>query len=157
MKRFFLTPVFVCGFLISQAQNAETFYAIKELFRIQFPQIDTEDKLIAINIWTPSDNESRASNQAFDNAHSTFRAAKLKGGEKGLVSILLVREKPDPSVLSLLKKDGVQCSPVYYLFDAGNPALFEFKNAVFDSEGNLVFKNLYSDNIFNTVQSLITR
>lgn len=157
MKKVFLLPLLMCCLGNSLAQNSETLYTIKELIRIQFPQVETENKLIAINIWSPSDNESRACNQAFENTFNTFKDARLKGGQRGLILVLLVKENLDPTAFTLLKKDGVQCALVYSLSDAGNPSLFKYKNAVFASDGEVLYKNLYSDNIFSSVQSLITR
>lgn len=157
MKKVFLISVFFIAAFKGFAQGPETFTAIKELIRIQFPHVNTEGKLISVNIWSPSDHESRACNQAFEHAYNTFKDAKLKGGEKGMLIVLLIKDKLDPSVIALLKKDGIQCALVYYMYDVGNPIFFEFKNAVFDANGLPILKNLYSDNIFNSIQSLITR
>lgn len=157
MKKSILLSVLCFVFLNGYSQKSGTHASLLELIQIQFPHIDPSDKILSVTVWRPNDEESRSCAKAFEHCYDTFKDARLKGGRKGFISVILVKDRVEANSIALLKKDGIQHAVVYSLADAGDPALYEFKNAVFDSRGELLFKNVLNDSIFNSVQSLITR
>lgn len=157
MKRTILLSVLCLLFVKGNSQKSATHASLLELIQIQFPQIDASDKIVSVTVWRPYDEESRSCAKAFEHCYDTFKDARLKGGKKGFISVILVKDRVEANSIALLKKDGIQHAVVYSLVDAGDPALFEFKNAVFDSSGEMLFRNILNESIFNSVQSLITR
>ncbi len=139
------------------SQNEQLFKGVKQLLQTRHPELNLEDKLIALNFWSVSDESSREANLAFEKVCSTYSVSKLKGGKKGLVVVLLNKDSLDDLSVITLNKEGILCSHSLKLSELQKQTLIETKNVVFNSNGELVFSNLPNDQIFSSIHSLITR
>lgn len=125
---------------------------IKDAIQLENPKINFDDKLVVLNVWQASDIESRNANKEFDKMYKTYEFAKLKGGLKGVVIAQL--NITDQTASIILNKDGiVKLIPVKIITNE----LHSKKNVVFNSNGDLVYENLLSADIFKSFLNLITR
>lgn len=140
--------------LVSLFGNAQVnlFKQIKDAITLENPKINFDDKLVALNVWQANDIESREANKEFDKMYKIYEFAKLKGGIKGVVIAQL--NVTDETASIILNKDGVvKLIPI----KMDVTELKNRKNLVFSSNGDLVYENLQSQNIFKSFLNLITR
>ncbi len=140
-----------------QAQDVSIYSDVQSLLIKQHPEISLNDKLIALQIWSSSDESSRACNKAFEKAYTTYYMSKLKGGTKGLIVLVFNKENLDEMSVITLGKDGIKNCLSHKLSDLNTSKLNNETNLVYDSQGKLIYSNLSSETIFSTFQSLITR
>lgn len=121
----------------------------------------TLNRLVALNVWSANDVNSRSLNKEFDKAYSIYHGAKLKGGSQGIVCVMICLDKNDVAASIAVKKDGV-----VKLIQANseNKALYNLikdkkagYNIVFDKDGNTVYENLKPGTVATSVNQLITR
>ncbi len=159
MKALYIS-IFVLGSLAINAQNS-LYNKLNSYLTNQTKENVVANRLIAINVWSASDKNSRDLNVEFDKVFNTYEYAKLKGGSKGII-VLNVNIDNDPVNSNItLKKDGVTKtnripSDNSSILDElkGKPAGY---NIVFDSNGNVVYENLKTGTVFNSINQLITR
>jgi len=140
-----------------RSQNEQLFKGLKQTLQTRHPEVQLEDKLIAVNFWSVSDESSRKANASFEKACSTYSVAKLKGGKKGLVVILINKDDLDDLSVISLNKEGITCCYSFKLSDLQKQSLGEPGNLVFNANGDLLFSNLNPEQIFPSIHSLITR
>lgn len=139
------------------SQNSQMCKEIKQALQNRHPELQLEDKILAVNFWSVSDENSRKANAAFEKACSTYVVAKLKGGRKGLVVVLVNKDNLNDFSVVSLNKEGIKCCYSFQLSDLPEQSLNASKNQVFDANGNLLFSNLNPEQIFSSIHSLITR
>jgi len=149
-----MKKIFTIAFLVLMVKaNAQIdlFEKIKNKLKIEHPEIILDNKLIAVNIWSAANQDSREANKQYNKAYNIYEFAKLKGGHKGIVCVTI--NKTEENATIILTKDGVG-----KLIEINNVKADEtLTNIVFDENGNLVYKNLAFDKIFESVNKLITR
>ena len=133
--------------------NAQTdlFEKIKNTMKIEHPEIKLDNKLISINIWNSSNQDSRDANKQFNKAYSVYEFAKLKGGLKGIICVTINKLQENASII--LTKDGATKIIVINTIKVEE----SLNNIVFDQQGNEVYKNIATDKIFESINKLITR
>lgn len=148
--------------IISLVSNAQSdLYTKLSSFISNQTKESTTNRLIAINVWSVNDNNSRKLNTEFEEVYKTFEYAKLKGGVQGIIIMDINFENDVVNADITLQKDGIKklikvsvdnTEIVNHL--KGKPAGY---NVVFDCKGNLIYENLAPGNVFNSIQKLITR
>lgn len=125
---------------------------IKDAISAENPKINFDEKLIALNVWQASDVESRNANKEFDKVYKIYEFAKLKGGLRGVVvaNVNLM----DQTASILLKKDGIE---KLITISINSNELEGKKNLIFNSNGDKIFENIESTQVFKTFNNLITR
>ena len=148
-----LIPI-ILFFAFTSVLNAQSdlFLKVKQALKETHPEISTENRLIAVNIWSSNNQESREANKQFNNNYKIYEFAKLKGGLKGLICVAINKEGESSSII--LNKDGA--TKLIQLNDV-KIADSNISNIVFDEQGNEVYKNLVPDKIFESINKLITR
>jgi len=120
-----------------------------------------ENRLIAVNVWSVNDKESRDLNKEFEEAYKTFEYAKLKGGHKGIVVLNVNLDSDHVNADITLQKDGITKLIKVSATNTEIINAMKGKNAgyniVFDNKGNLVYENLQQGTVFTNIQKLITR
>jgi len=158
MKALYIS-FFVLGSLAINAQSS-LYSKLNSYLTNQTKEV-VKNRLIAINVWSVSDKNSRDLNVEFENAFKTYQYAKLKGGSKGIIVLNISIDNDAVNSNITLKKDGVlktnripsdNSSILNEL--KGKPAGY---NIVFDSNGNVVYENLKTGTVFNSINQLITR
>lgn len=120
------------------------------------PTINTDNLLIALNVWSPDDMNSREANLAFEKAMTTFRYAKLKGGTGGFIVVTICKQGDETQARILLNKDGA--TGVYVLPSSlFNKDTLPLKNTVMNASGEEVYKDLETKSTFSSIHQLITR
>lgn len=159
MKSIYIS-IFVLGTLFSKAQS-ELYNKLNSFLTTQTKEVLVNQRLIAINVWSIEDKNSRDLNIEFEKAFKAFDYAKLKGGNKGIVVLNINIDNNSVNGDITLKKDGITkmisipSDNVGILKELkGKPAGY---NIVFDSNGNKVYENLSTGSVFKSVQQLITR
>ena len=141
-------------FAITSCLNAQSdlFLKVKKAIKENYPEVNLEHKLIAVNVWLVSNQESRDANKQFNNVYKIYEFAKLKDGLKGLVCVIINKEGDAASII--LNKDGA--TKLIQLNNLDVPSN-TVSNFVFDENGKEVYKNIPSGKIFESINQLITR
>ena len=156
MKSFVLTCSLFLMTTLSCGAQTDVYYNIKKFLALNHPEVTTDNRLIAFNVWSSSDMESREENKSFEKACSVYEYAKLKGGSKGIVVVAVSKDNLSSTAVISFTKDGIHKLISCKMADIeGIDAVA--KNMVFDSQGKEVYKNLPSSEIFNSIHQLITR
>ena len=151
MKKI-ITLLFL-AFMLKSNSQVDLYTKIKSQFKSQYPEINLENKLIAISFWTSSDLSSRDTNKQFNKVYTTYEFAKLKGGLKGIVCISINKTAENASII--LTKDGV--SKLIQISNIDLNDIGTLANVVYDALGNEVYKNIAPEKIFESINKLITR
>jgi phage repressor protein C with HTH and peptisase S24 domain len=159
MTKGLYISIFVLGALLSEAQT--NLYGKLNSFLNSQTKEAVSNRLIAVNLWSVNDNNSRNLNKEFEKVYSVYEYAKLKGGNKGIIVLTVNVDKDNLMADITLKKDGIN-KTIKVPFDnidimneiSDNNSGY---NIVFDSNGNKVYENLTTGNVFNSIQKLITR
>jgi hypothetical protein len=155
MKKLFIPILFA---LLSNFVNAQTdlFFEVKKIISETRSEISTENKLIALSCWKLQDLESRDANKAFEKAYKIYEYAKLKGGLRGIVVVIVNQDKLQNMTNIAITKDGITKSISLKSEDLKSSFNNNF-NVVFDSNGKTIYKNLSSSKVFESISNLITR
>ncbi len=145
-----ITLLFIAGKIYSQEN---LYQKIREKIKKEHPEMQVENKLIVVNIWSVNDQASRNANIQINKAHTSYEFARLKGGSKGMVGVLLCTDNDLKSETIILNKDKVAKS---VLLTNDGLDLGGVSNIIFDSDGNVINKNMSTD-IFEKIHQLITR
>lgn len=148
--------------LSSQTLN---YNMIHNELKANYPEIDFSNKLLVINHWNSNDPVLRESNKEFSRVCKIYEGAKLKGGLKGVVFISISSDNEEITYSICLKKDNINTRFLICDFQAfsSNSKLSklgftnEVKNVVFDDNGILLNKNIETNQIYSTFNSLLTR
>jgi hypothetical protein len=146
--------VFYAAFFSAQT---DAYVKLKKAIELSHPEISTENKLIAFNIWSLADPESREVNKSFEKVYHTYQYAKLKGGRQGIVVVVISKDNLSGTAVITLHKDGVDKSVSVKAEDLPEISDGAATNMVFDSNGNEVYRNLPAAQVFSEIQQLITR
>ena len=164
MKSIYIA-IFVLGALFSKAQT-NLYNKLSSYLTGQTKELLVNQRLIAINVWSASDKNSRDLNIEFEKAFKAFDYAKLKGGNKGII-VLNINIDSNKNINStsnaniILNKDGI--TKMINIQNDNADILKEMKgkssgyNIVFDSNGKMVYENLAPASVFKSIQQLITR
>ncbi len=154
-KNIFVGFIIVYTSLLSAQSNLN--FEVKNLIYSQYPNINTENTLIAINFWSVTDSKSRDLNKAFEKVANTYQFAHLKGGLKGIVVLLINNENLSSTANITLSKDGIKKSINIKSSDLKQDISELPLNIIFDSEGKIIYKNLNASDVFEKINQLITR
>lgn len=154
MKRI-LFGLFVI-FCVTVNAQTESYNKLVEALHESYPMLNLNNKLIVVNPWSLSETGSRELNKAFAKALATFEVAKLKGGRDGMIVVALNTTDSGPEAKIALKKDGAEKLILIDSKELNENGLFT-GNAVFDSNGTIIYSNLESADVFPSIQKLITR
>lgn len=148
----------IIGF-VAQSQN--DLYAKLLSFISNQTKEKTENRLLAIHVWSVNDQASRKVNAELDHVYHTFEYAKLKGGNNGIIVMDVNFENDVVNTDITLQKDGV--TKIIHIPSNNSDIVTELKekktgyNVVFDSKGNIIYENLTEGAVFSNIQKLITR
>ena len=150
------------GFVYSQTVD---YFTIKNVISKVYPEINFNNKLLAISVWSSSDIVSRELNKEFHKTWFTYQEAKLKGGLKGVIFISICSDEDELNFRIAEKKDAISYSYTICDFQSykqkGKLATMKLdssvKNLVFDFNGNLIYQNLEMSTVFKSFNNLITR
>ena len=143
--------LFFAGSIFSQQ---DLFKKIKEQLKKEHPEMNVENKLIVVNVWSVNDSKSREKNMQLTKAYTFYEHAKLKGGLKGMIAVVFCTDNDVATEDIILTKDKT-LKPIV-LKDKKDLSFPEISNIIFDSNGNVIKKNMTTD-IFEEVHQLITR
>ncbi|MCE3229546.1 MAG: hypothetical protein K0S32_4097 [Bacteroidetes bacterium] len=151
-KLFFLILVFLCTGSFAQEN---IFQKVKEVLKKEYPDMVLENKLIMINVWSVSDVESREINIQMDKTVNVYQNAKLRGGPKGIIGVIVCKDTDEKlEEISVTKDKIVKLNNVK---DTKKLKSADFNNIVYDSNGKEVYRNIPSSAVFKSIQQLITR
>lgn len=152
MKKFIPIILFVAFSSILNAQS-DLFLKVKKAMQENHPEISLDNRLIAINIWSVNNQESRDANKQFNNTYKIYEFAKLKGGLKGLICVSINKDGESSSII--LNKDGAaKLIPLNSVDISTSNAI---NNIVFDEQGVEVYKNIAPNKVFESINKLVTR
>lgn len=153
--------------IISFFANSQTvdYSILRKSISESYPEIDFSNKLLAISVWSSSDVISREVNKEYYRTWQAYQGAKLKGGLKGLIFISISTDTKEINFKIASKKDleNYAFTICDYLSYDSKGVLAEMtlgkniQNIVFDANGNLIFKNLDSKEVFNSFNNIMTR
>jgi len=151
MKKSFLLFFILLSSVVTAQDNL--YKKIKERLKAEHPEIKTENKLLVVNFWSIEDANSREANVQMNKAYTAYEYAKLKGGLKGMIGVMISLNEEISLNDITIGKDKVtkNISMVSYGLDAGN-----HKSIIYDSNGNVV-KESAGTELFKEINQLITR
>ncbi len=153
-KNIFL--ILLCFFAFSGVAQSDLYLKVRKAIETNYPEIQTQDRLIAINFWSAGDLTSRDLNKAFNKNYNIYKFARLKGGMKGLIGVSVCIDDLSTELSIMLNKDGAGDLLKFTLADV-SLAEKPFNNVVFDSAGKKVYSDLKAGEVFNKINQLITR
>jgi len=157
-KRLYIS-IFVLGVLLSKAQT-NLYGKLNSFLNSQTKEV-VSNRLIALSVWSASNQSSRSINAEYDKVYKVYEYARLKGGNKGII-VLNINLDSDAVISDItLEKDGIKKSikiskenlEIINLLRDKGPVY----NVVFDENGNIVYENLTEGTVFSSIQKLITR
>lgn len=154
MKALYIT-LFVLGAFLSNAQS--NLYTKLNSYLSTNTKEKVQNRLIAVNVWSVNDQNSREINKEFSEAYTIFANAKLKGGNKGIIVLNVTLDQDNVITDITLKKDGVKTIRIPNDNSDIINAIGAASNVVFDENGNKVFENINKGSVVTSIQSLITR
>lgn len=124
--------------------------------------VNTENKILFINVWKSSDFESRQNTKEFNKIAKIYEYGKLKYGSKGVCFINISLDDNLTDWQIALKKDSV--NTIHNLENTSgkyNEIINYFDNktgsVLISSNGELLKTNLTKENCFDTFKTYITR
>lgn len=158
MKGLYIS-IFVLAAYIGHAQT--NLYAKLNSFLTNQTKEVVANRLIAVNVWSVNDNNSRNLNIEFEKAYKVFEYAKLKGGNSGIIVLNFCLDNDAVTSDIVGKKDGI--TKMISLSNGGADILKDLKmkpagyNIIFDANGNKVYEGLALGTVYSSIQQLITR
>jgi len=160
MKKTSLLIVFFCLLSIFLRSQTSDYFSLLSYLQNNTNE-SSKDRIISVALWSPSDMNSREAIAELNKACHVFKNAKLKGGNKGIIGILICTDTDEVTANITLKKEGITNVIVMKTSElASFPGLSKKQssyNIVFDSNGNVIYENLASNSVFNSIRNLITR
>lgn len=156
MKKTLLTLSFTAIGLLMNAQ-INLYEKLKKMIVETHPEIKLENRLIAFNTWSVDNSESREANKSFEKVCSVYEFARLKGGSKGIIVVAINKDNLSSTANITYTKDGISKLISVKLEDLAGGETITDSNGVFDSSGNEIYRNLSSENIYSSINHLITR
>lgn len=135
----------------------DIYLKLRKIITETHPEISLENKLIAYNVWSVDNAESREANKGFEKAYKVYEWAKLKGGLKGIVVVAINKDNLTSTASIAFSKDGLSKSISIKYEDVFDGKSTVAPNAVYDASGKIVFTNLNSQSVYSSINSLITR
>ncbi len=142
---------------VSLRAQTEAYVKLKKAIERTHPEIVLDNRLIAFNVWSVAGQEGRDANKSFEKAYEVFGHARLKGGAKGIVVVLVNTDDLSSTAVILLGKDRVSKCISLKSEDLPDFTSMHAANMVFDASGNEVYRDLPADVVFRKIQNLITR
>lgn len=156
MKKLFLYSVLMLGCFIAKAQTP-TYNQLYSIIKAKLPNMDLSNKIIAINVWSATNKQSREANKQFDKVFQSYENAKLKNGTKGVVIVSCnIDDVTTGSITS--GKDGIV--KLININKSEYAALSNVSvgtNLIYDNTFAKIYENVTSDKIFESFQILLTR
>lgn len=163
MKKLFVF-ILILFFNSSYCQSID-YNKITSVLQAKFPEINFNNKLLTITVWSSSDAESREMNKEMLKTYKTYQGARLSGGLKGMIFISISTDNQEVNYTIATKKDldnyeYVLCDfnsfeKIGLLSELGIDS--SVKNMVFNTSGTQLFKNIETNQIFITFNKLTTR
>lgn len=138
---------------ISSAQQ-DIYQKVSAFLKQNDPTLITQSKLMVINFVSPDLKEDKNDHSTLDKTAKVYGNAKLKGGKKGVICIAVVE---DAQAEIALNKQGYKNLLVINRSQIDNVDTKGIDNITFNSNGEVVFKNLEQGKIYDAINQLITR
>jgi chromosome condensin MukBEF MukE localization factor len=149
MKKTLTLFILMCfGKHIAQSEIAKQ---VRQVLNQRYTDLIIENKLLVINHATShSDIDQQKVNFELEKTATVFQNAKLKGGSKGVICVILV----DDIKREIAFKKGIKNTYFIYSGEVKIPAS---KTLIIDSEGTVILNSVEPSEIYSFVHSLITR
>lgn len=149
MKKILTLLILFC--ISKQYSQSEISKQVKEALNNKYADLVLENKLILINhAASITDVSQQKVNTEFEKTANVYQNAKLKGGSKGLVCVMIVDNTEQEIAF---KKSIKNC----YFVRSGEINIPVTKTVIIDSEGTVVNGSVEASKIYSSVHSLITR
>lgn len=156
MKRTLLV-LFLTSLAFFGKSQDDFYLKLRKIITETHPEISLENKLIAYNVWSVDNAESREANKSFEKAYTVYEMAKLKGGLKGIVVVAINKDNLTSTASITFSKDGLSKMISMKYEDVSDGKSQGTANAVYDANGKPVFTNLSAQHVYGSINSLITR
>jgi hypothetical protein len=160
MKKIIFLALFFNCLAISLKSQTSDYFSLTSYVKNHTKE-NTQNRLIAVALWSAADKNSHDANAELNKAAYVFKNAKLKGGSNGIVGIIICLDNDEVTANIILKKEGITNLIAVNASELSSfPELSKKPssyNAIFNSNGVMVFENLQSNSIFNSIHNLITR
>jgi len=141
---------------VASSAQSDLYQKVRKMIEANYPDVPTQNRLIAVNFWAPGDMPSRELNKAFNKNYNTYKFARLKGGLQGLIGVAVCLDESRNQATVLLNKDGAGELVQFTLSDlklSEKPC----NNVMFDSSGNKIYSDLQASEVFTKINQLLTR
>jgi hypothetical protein len=150
-KTLIIAFLIVAG--LSKAQN-DLYQKVSSFLKQNDPSLIVQSKILVINFVDPGQNGDKSVYKSLEKAGDVYAFAKLKGGRNGVICVTVVK---DSKTEIALNKQGYTHIHVLNAEQLGNLDTTGIDNITFNAMGEMVYKNLESDKIYEAINQLITR
>lgn len=150
IKLLFLL-LFTTGYIGAQQ---EVYNKVSLLLKNSSPNLILENKLLVINFVSNTENSNKGVAIDIEKTANVYEHAKLKGGKKGVVCVSIVANVSEEITLN---KEGYQKTMKLLKAELGDIDVAGIENITFNSNGEVVYKNITALKIYESVQKLIIR
>ncbi len=149
MKKIFFSLLFVIASL-SYAQN-KLAVKVKDVLMSNYPQLALTNKLLLVVKEAGTNDQLK---KELQRTSKVYEVAKLDGGKKGLVSVVIVNDLQEEL---MLKKEGL--TNVYFIRSSDLQDCREEGTLpiLYSNENTILAESIPSHEIFTTINHLITR
>lgn len=149
--------IFAVFLTISLHSQNDLYPKIRQVIQEKHPELNLNTKLIGFVVWSMNDETSRELNKNFEKTIHVYENAKLKGGDKGIAVLSINLDNLSTEAFISYKKDGIDHLIPVKGSELESLNFTTLQNAIYDSSGNEVYRNLNSTNVYSSINKLITR
>lgn len=118
------------------------------------PMLLVQNKVMVINFATDNLKSDKSVYSTLEKTANVYGSAKLKGGKSGVICVAVVKDTQEQIALN---KQGYKNLLVITKSQLENIDIIGLDNITFNSDGEVVFKNLEPGKIYEAINQLITR
>ena len=132
----------------------EIYQKVNTFIKQNHPELITQSKILVVNFVNPSQSDDKGVHKSLEKTGSVYEVAKLKGGRNGVICVTVVKDAQSQIALN---KQGHKHIHVINGSQLQNLDTNGIDNITFNSNGEVVYKNLESNKIYEAINQLITR
>lgn len=143
-----------CLFVSLCGAQQDIYQKVNAFVKQNNPTLVVQNKVMVINFVTDNLKSDKNVYSTLEKTANVYGAAKLRGGKSGVICVAVVNDTQEQIALN---KQGYKNLYVIIKTQLENVDISGLDNITFNSDGEVVFKNLEPGKIYEAINQLITR
>ncbi|MDZ4664944.1 MAG: hypothetical protein SGJ15_08730 [Bacteroidota bacterium] len=143
-----------CLFVSLCGAQQDIYQKVNAFVKQSDPTLMVQNKVMVVNFVEANLNDDKSVYSTLEKTANVYGGAKLKGGKNGVICVAVVS---DTQAQIALNKKGYKNLHVITKSQLENADVSGIDNITFNSNGEVVFKNLEPGKIYEAINQLITR